>query len=240
MIVIMPMAGRGSRYVNKGYTTPKPLIEVAGKPMFVWALESLKDIEVSLLIIVSLEEHEKDYQLNEKIATVWHNKFQLILLKSVTEGQLCTVMAAKDYLNTNEDLLILSSDTFVESNIGEEILKTKKNVDGIISVFNLSGDQWSFAKVDNFGNVIEVAEKSRISDYASTGLYYFTKASEFLQISKEIINANVKTKGEFYIMPVYNYLIGKNKKVRISIANQMWDMGTPESKSLFESKYNNE
>lgn len=239
MIVVMPMAGRGSRFSNKGYTTPKPLIEVAGKPMYEWALQSLKGLEVRLLIVITLKEHENKFGISNRLSQIWNGQFQLISIDDVTEGQLCTVLAAEKLINVDEDILIISSDTLVVSEIYKDIQNNKKGLNGLISVMNLPGEQWSFAKTNENGIVTEVAEKMRISDHASTGMYYFSNGKEFTEFGKKMILENKRTKGEFYVIPVYNELITHQKMVGISVANEMWDMGTPEAKEIFEKKLEN-
>lgn len=234
MIVVVPMAGRGSRYTEKGYDIPKCLIKVAGKPMFLWALKSLEGVEYEKLIFIILRQHEQQYQISKLLKKYVGKSFELVLLNEVTEGQLCTVLKAKEFFKMDDDLLIIASDSLIKSKIGKDIANKDPYTRGIISVINLPGDRWSFAKVDKEGNVTEVAEKNRISDYASTGLYYFSNALEFMNASDSIIQNKEKTKGEYYVIPVYQKLIEKKVKIRISIASEMWDMGTPESKAIFE------
>ena len=236
----MPMAGRGSRFSNKGYTTPKPLIEVAGKPMYEWALQSLNGLEVRLLIVITLKELENKFGISYRLSQVWNGQFQLISIDDVTEGQLCTVLAAEKLINVDEDILIISSDTLVVSEISKDIQNNTKGLNGLISVMNLPGEQWSFAKTNDKGIVTEVAEKMRISDHASTGMYYFSNGKEFTEFGKKMILENKRTKGEFYVIPVYNELIAHNKMIGITIAKEMWDMGTPEAKEIFEKKLENE
>jgi NDP-sugar pyrophosphorylase family protein len=240
MIVVMPMAGRGSRFSSKGFAKPKPLIEVAGKPMFEWALQSLKGLEVRLLIVIALKDHEYNFEISKKLSQIWIGQFQLITIEGVTEGQLCTVLTAEELINRDEGVLIISSDTMVVSEIAKDIQNIKKGVKGLISVLNLPGEQWSFAKTNLEGIVTEVAEKKRISDHASTGMYYFSSGEEFIKFGKKMILENKRTNGEFYIIPVYNELIAHQKIVGISFANEMWDMGTPEAKEIFEVKLRNE
>jgi len=240
MIVVMTMAGRGSRFSNKGYTTPKPLIEVAGKPMYEWALQSLIGLEVRLLIVITLKEHENKFGISNRLAQIWNGQFQLVSIDDVTEGQLCTVLAAEELINVDEDILIISSDTLVVSELSKDIQNNKKSLNGLISVMNLPGEQWSFAKTNDKGIVTKVAEKMRISDHASTGMYYFSNGKEFTEFGKKMILENKRTKGEFYVIPVYNEFITHQKIVGISVANEMWDMGTPESKEIFEKKLESE
>jgi UDP-N-acetylglucosamine diphosphorylase / glucose-1-phosphate thymidylyltransferase / UDP-N-acetylgalactosamine diphosphorylase / glucosamine-1-phosphate N-acetyltransferase / galactosamine-1-phosphate N-acetyltransferase len=229
MKVIVPMAGRGSRFKNVGETTPKPLIPVLGKPMLYWALKSIDGLEYSQLIFIALKEHDVNFDLKKTLNKLYGDDITLILIDEVTEGQLCTVLAAEEYLNSSEDILITSSDTFVKSKIKEHISKKSDDCAGLISVADLPGDRWSFAKVDDAGRVVEVAEKRRISNHASTGLYYFSNGREFVTEAKKIIENKEKAQGEYYVIPVYQKFLEKGLSVEISIADEVYDMGTPES-----------
>jgi dTDP-glucose pyrophosphorylase len=233
MQVVIPMAGRGSRFLMEGFTPPKPLIDVGGLPMIVRAIKSLEGLSISKLIIVTLKEHEHQYGVSEILQRHIPNQFELVILNDVTEGQLCTVLEAKHLLDLKEDLLIAACDTYVEEGITEDVLNSKYH--GIISVANLEGEQWSFARLGDDGCVVEVAEKKRISDNASTGLYYFRNVQEFINYGELIIANQERTRGEFYIMPVYQKMIEAGFKVGISRAKSMWDMGTPVAKVNFEN-----
>ena len=234
MKVVIPMAGRGSRYAREGWKLPKPLIEVAGKPMIFWALHSLSGLDMFDWIFVLLKEHERIFNVSKLISNQYPNA-NFVFLDRVTEGQLCTVLAARDYIDPGQGLLVASSDTLVTSNIANDIFDIDKQLSGLISVANLPGDHWSFTKVEN-GLVIQVAEKQRISDHASTGLYYFSSGKEFLRSADHLIKNKQKTKGEYYVIPVYQNLIDKGLKVGISPADGFYDMGTPSAKVSFEQK----
>ena len=233
MIVVIPMAGRGSRYSNVGYTTPKPLIEIDGKPMIYHAFQSIKNVQFRKLIFVALKEHEENYQVSQILKKYIHHEFELILLDDVTEGQLCTVLKAADFFEKREGLLIAASDSFIESNIAEEIVENQ--FDGLISVCDMPGEQWSFAKIDDQNNVVEVTEKKRISDHASTGIYYFSDAKKFQFEAEKLIENKETTKNEYYVMPLYSKFIQEGAIIKLSHAKAMWDMGTPESKLKFEN-----
>jgi len=79
-----------------------------------------------------------------------------------------------------------------------------------------------------------VAEKVRISDHASTGLYYFSSGREFVQVAEKMIANQEKTRGEYYVIPVYQKYVQQDWRVDISVANEVWDMGTPESLESFK------
>jgi len=235
MVAVIPMAGRGSRFSTAGYQTPKPLIEVAGKPMVLWALESLKDLSITKIIFILLQEHEDQFRVRDLLRDKIAAPTEFVFLKEVTEGQLSTVLAARHLLDENEDVLVASSDTLVEGELNRDI--GDKKWSGIISVANLPGEQWSFAKTNDIGEVTEVAEKKRISDHASTGLYYFRRAGDLMRFGDGMIAREERTRGEYYIIPVYQKFIDAGLKVGISKAKAMWDMGNPEAKALFEKNY---
>ena len=227
------MAGRGSRLAGLA-GLPKPLIPVAGRPMVAWALQSLVGFGEISPIFVALAEHEHEFGLRAALAEVVGRDPVLVLLDDVTEGQLCTVLAARDLLLPEEDLLIASADTLVASDLAVDIAGCRTDTGGIISVIDLPGDRWSFARTDDSGAVVEVAEKVRISNLASTGLYYFASAGEFMDAADEMIARGEKTRAEYYVIPVYGKYIERGHRVEVSVAREMWDMGTPDAIATFE------
>lgn len=236
MIAVLPMAGRGSRFSGSGYAQPKPLIPIDGTPMFALALGSISKLDITKLVVITLREHDIDYHASELIKKNSPYPTEIILLNDITEGQLCTVMAAKEHLLSGEDIIIVSSDTIIISNLHEDIKNKRPDCKGLISVANMPGDRWSFAKTDTTGKVVKVAEKVRISDHASTGLYYFSSGVGFCSQADEILGKKEKTKGEYYVIPVYQKFIDQGDFVGISIATKMWDLGTPESLQHYLSR----
>jgi len=235
MIIIVPMAGRGARFADRGYETPKPLIPVCGRPMVHWALKSLESLSCRRVIFIALAEHESKYQISKQLRGSTPSPAEFVFLDRVTEGQLCTVLTAASYLETDEDILIASADTIVVSDLSRDIAARSSDCRGIISVAEMPGDRWSFARTDGAGRVVEVAEKVRISDLASTGLYYFSSGREFAELGREIVAAQERTRGEYYVIPVYQKIIARGGRIAVSKAREMWDMGTPEAKAAFEA-----
>ena len=229
MIVVLAMAGRGSRFVGSGYDTPKPFIKIGENYMFSLALENIATLPITNLVIVTLAEHALKHDILKGVPHVLLSKTKIVTIPEVTEGQLCTVLAAKEYIYNDSSLLIVSSDTIVKSNIESEIKNMPDYCRGLISVADMPGERWSFARTDNEGKVIEVAEKIKISNHASTGLYFFSSGKEFCDYGDKIINQKEKTKGEYYVIPVYTKYIENNAWIGLSQANEMYDLGTPES-----------
>jgi len=234
MKVVVPMAGRGSRFATVGIRTPKPLIDVQGEPMLSWALKSLDGMTASQLIFIILRENDDQYNLAHVLKARYANA-EVITLETVTDGQLATVLTARDLIDIDEDVLVANCDTYIISDLARIIAERPSECAGIISVANMPGDRWSFARADESGRVVEVAEKIRISNHASTGFYYFANGHQLVTVGSNMIECGEKTRGEYYVIPVYQKYIERGWLVQIATSQEMWDMGTPESLALFEA-----
>jgi len=231
----MPMAGLGSRFKNSDYSLPKPLIMVEDKPMFLKSLESIDGINYSDIYFIVKREHDLKHAISDIIKKNVPNS-HVFLVDDTPNGQLMSILSIEEKINKDEDLLIISSDTLVVSNLKKKVLSLPESYKGLISLINKKGDQWSFAKINSSGDVTEVAEKKRISSLASTGIYYFKNGKEFVKLSKKIIKKKIKVNDEYYVMPVYQEYINAKFKISSSIAKEMWDMGTPKSLKEFLNK----
>jgi dTDP-glucose pyrophosphorylase len=236
--VVMPMAGRGSRFADLGIATPKPLIDVRGKPMYAWAVESLPLERVDKLIFICLREHLQALALERDILTRYEKyQPQIIALDAVTEGQACTVLMAEQWIDNAQPLLIFNADTYCPTTLAQFLDDQSAEIDGVLDVFRGEGDKWSFARTDESGKVVETAEKRRISPWASTGLYYFRHGADFVRHARTMIAANERAGKEFYVAPVYNRLIAAGDDVRINVVPEVWVLGTPEDLAHFEQHY---
>ena len=235
MNVLIPMAGAGSRFASAGYTFPKPLIEVNGKPMIQVVIENL-NIEANYTFVVRKEHYEK-YSLQYLMTLIAPN-CNIIQVDSLTEGSACTTLLAKEFINNDYPLLLANSDQFMQWNSNESLYAF--NADGIdagILTFKATHPKWSYAKIGEDGFVSEVAEKKPISDNATVGVYYWNKGSDYVKYAEQMIEKNIRTNNEFYICPVFNEAIADGKKIRIKEIERMWGIGTPEDLNYFLEHY---
>lgn len=235
MNVLIPMAGAGSRFAAAGYTFPKPLIEVNGKPMIQVVVENL-NVDAHFIFLVQKEHYEK-YNLKQLLNLIAPG-CDIIQVEGLTEGAACTTLLAKEFINNNEPLLMANSDQFVEWNSNECLYAfTADSIDGGIVTFKATHPKWSFAKVGDDGFVSEVAEKNPISDTATVGIYYWTHGSDYVKYAEQMIEKNIRTNNEFYVCPVFNEAIGDGKKIRVKNIEKMWGIGTPEDLHYFLENY---
>ena len=235
MNVLIPMAGAGSRFANAGYTFPKPLIEVDGKPMIQVVVENL-NIEANYTFIVQKEHYEK-YSLQYLLNLIAPN-CNIVQVDGLTEGAACTTLLAKEFIDNDAPLVMANSDQFVEWNSNECLYAFNADgIDGGIVSFKATHPKWSYAKVGDDGFVSEVAEKKPISDNATVGIYFWKKGSDYVKYAEQMIEKNIRTNNEFYVCPVFNEAIQDGKKVRIKDIKRMWGIGTPEDLNYFLEHY---
>ena len=233
--VLIPMAGAGSRFEKAGYTFPKPLIEVKGKPMIQVVVDNL-NIDANYIYIVQ-KSHREKYNLDTLLNLITPG-CKVVEVDGITEGAACTALLAKEFIDNENPLFFANSDQFVEWNSNEFMYKMQETqADGGIVTFEATHPKWSFAKVDELGFVTEVAEKNPISNIATVGFYYWKQGKDFVKYAEEMIENNVRFNNEFYVCPVFNHAIQDNKKIKIFEIEKMWGLGTPEDLKYYLENY---
>jgi HAD superfamily hydrolase (TIGR01509 family) len=235
MNVLIPMAGAGSRFEAAGFTFPKPLIEVRGKPMIQVVVENL-NIQANYIFIVQKQHFEK-YNLGYLLNLIAPN-CKIVQTEGVTEGAACTTLLAKELIDQDTPLIIANSDQFIVWNSSETIYSFEtSNIDGGLVTFESTHPKWSFVKLSDTGYVSEVAEKKPISNIATVGIYYWKKGSDYVKYAEQMVSNDLRINGEFYVCPVFNEAIKDGKKFRIKNISKMWGIGTPEDLETFLTSY---
>jgi HAD superfamily hydrolase (TIGR01509 family) len=229
--VVVPMAGAGSRFAAVGYTFPKPLIDVRGKPMIQVVVEAL-NIQANFVYIVQREHYEK-YNLKHMLNLITPD-CKIVCVDGITEGAAVTVLKAQEHIDNDNKLLIVNSDQYVEWNSNQVMYAFNNDeIDGGIVTFENTHPKWSYVRLDQQGFVSEVAEKKVISNKATVGMYYWRKGSDFCRYAHQMIDRNIRVNNEFYVAPVYNQAIADRLKIRIKDIDKMWGLGTPEDLNTY-------
>lgn len=233
--IVVPMGGEGKKFAERGYTFPKPLVEILGRPMIEVVVQNLTPTEPHRFLFVCRREHLQKYALGDVLRLVAPG-CEIVPMHGPTAGALCSVLLAMEYLVPDAELLVANADQFIEASM-DDFLKCcrQPGTDGCIMTFPSTHPKWSYVRLDERGEVVAVAEKRPISHYATVGIYYFAHSSDFLSAADRMILKSTTTSGEFYVCPVYNELIleGKSIKVFPLIREQMHSLGTPEDVETF-------
>lgn len=229
--VVIPMAGMGSRFMKQGYDKPKPFIDVSGKTMIEQVMENLALPEARYILLARREHMEQEPEIVARLQQ--QDKVKILPVEELTEGTACTVLLARQEIDSEAPLLIANCDQLVNFKCNDFIQDClERGLDGSILVFKDAemNPKWSFARTDANGIVLEVKEKVPISDLATVGIYLFTKGRDFITSALDMIVHNDRVNGEFYTCPAYNYAIANGKKIGVfEISSQsMYGLGTPE------------
>lgn len=224
--IVIPAAGLGSRFANAGYTFPKPLIEVNGKPMIQVVVENLA-VNGRFIFIVQ-EAHYEKYNLKYLLNAIAPGCV-IVKTHGLTEGSACSVMLAKEHINNDDPVIIANSDQYLEWDPRQFLYTSMSDgVDGCISTFTNSHPKFSYVRTDENGLVVEVAEKKVISNDATTGIYFWKRGADCVKYTEQMITKNIRVNGEFYNCPVFNEAIEDGLKIKTVPAKSFWCLGTPE------------
>jgi NDP-sugar pyrophosphorylase family protein len=237
MDIVITMGGLGDRFRKAGYDVPKYMIEAKGKTLFEWSLISLegfKDI-ADKYIFIAMRDDKEDVEgfIVSRCNHLGIEKFNVIIIDYLTDGQATTAMLAKQHWDKENKLLVYNIDTYIEAG---EMNSSQLKGDGFIPCFYGNGDHWSFVRLDHEGKAVEVKEKVRISKHCTLGAYYFSSCGLYEKLYKEYyIGSNNLVNGEKYIAPLYNYLISNSGEVYICDVegDKVHVLGTPEELELF-------
>jgi HAD superfamily hydrolase (TIGR01509 family) len=239
--IVIPMAGEGSRFQKAGYTIPKPFIDVRGKHMIQWVIDNVTSSKYKLeFVFLCREKHLETNSMS--FLDVQGLSYKIIHVKTLTEGAACTVLLAKDVLNPDLPMVIVNSDQYLEWNTDSFYsCLLNPSYDGVISTFyspDPSDTKWSFIELDENMLITKVAEKVWLGPNATTGIYGWKRASDFISYTERMIQKNIRVNNEFYVCPVYNEAIEDSKKIRYFECKKLWGLGVPSDLEYFLSNYN--
>ena len=229
------MAGLGLRLAKHGYKEPKPLVQILGKPIVEWAIETIGN--EGNFIFCCNKEHIKQYQLDEFLKKKIPN-CKIISIDHHTEGTAKTILEAKKLIDNDEELFISDSDHYIQWNKIQFNEKIRTSlIDACVFVFaeDQNSKDYSYVKVNDLGFVKESAEKIPISKTACAGMHYFRKGSDFVKYAEIMIKNNQRFNNEFYVTPVYNELAKSGKKIITFPILKKWALGSKDEINQFLS-----
>lgn len=233
--IIVPMAGRGQRFLDAGYMQPKPLIDVHGVPMIRLVIANLTPACTHRFHFLLQRDHATQFGL-DRMLQGWAPGCSLTLIDGVTEGAACTVLLARDAINNDDPLMIANCDQYIDADI-ESYLAAQDKADGLIMTMWADDPKWSFVRRDDTGRVDGVVEKEVVSNEATVGIYNFRRGRDFVRAAEAMIDADLRVNGEFYVAPAYGQLIAEGATIACHSIGQagagMHGIGTPADLEAF-------
>jgi NDP-sugar pyrophosphorylase family protein len=235
--IVLPIAGRGSRFAVAGYTQPKPLIPVHGIPMIAAVVRNVRPRCAHRFVFVALAEHLEHAGMRDALALAAPGCV-VVPVERVTEGAACTVLLAREHINSDDSLMLANSDQWVDVDIDDYLASMERQrADALIMTMKADDPKWSFVGLNGQRLVTRVVEKDVISNEATVGIYNFRRGSDFVRAAEQMIARNLRVNNEFYVAPVYNELIAEGARIAIYNVGRegagMYGLGIPRDLEQF-------
>lgn len=232
LTIVIPMAGRGSRFADAGYALPKPLLPIHGVPMIEVVVRNLAPSEPARFVFVCQREHLATHAGLADGLRAAAPGCAIVPIDGVTEGAACTVLLAEREIDPDDVLVIANSDQWIDHAMDAHLaLLRGERLDGLIMTMTADDPKWSFVELDARRRVTNVVEKVVVSDEATVGVYTFARGADFVRAARATIAADERVNGEFYVAPTYNVLIAQGAQVGIdnvgSDGDGMYGLGIP-------------
>lgn len=247
MIVLVPMAGAGSRFSTAGYRTPKPLLPVTSRhakermPMVVAAVHDLP-VKPDRMIFV-MRDSFRPLGVHDRIHG-WLPEAIFVEVDRLTEGQACSCLLAEDHLIPDDELLIASCDNGMLAD-EEKFEAARREWDALIFTFRDHAavmdkpEAYGWVDADDNGRVSRVSVKAPISDnplrdHAISGAFWFRRSEDFVTAARAHIEANDRINGEFYVDQVMNHALKMGLRVGVFEVDRYLGWGTPADYHQYE------
>ena len=232
--IVMPMAGEGSRFKKGGWTTPKPLIELNGMPLFKHAISSVSAEGINLKYsFIVRQEHIDEYKIDEGIKSFQPDANIFSVLKT-TRGAVETCLMAESAIADDDAVIVMDCDLEFRSKRFIEIIKEilelplEQACGGALVSFESDEPKYSYAELGEDGFVVRTAEKEVISSHALCGAYFFSTGKRFKEIAHRLLNEPEFKKPEYYVSLLYNYMLADGEKVYLVPMEEYHSYGTPD------------
>lgn len=267
MKIVVPMAGRGTRYsqlknVHKDFAVPKPMINILGEPMIFWAISSFhsflqkndndmnKPVKMSDLIFICLREHDRDFGIANFLEGLFSKDVHIIFTEKVTRGPAETAMLCKPFVDPEESVIFSDSDHHFDATSYWQVINQRHKETNFLGILPLIRPEdteptWSYVELNERNEVINIKEKdpelAKRMAYGVIGAYYFYHAKDFFREAHQMIQdqdmVGDKRKKEFYISRICQRYIRKRALIKTAFVQKGWLLGTPKFLDRFLKDY---
>ena len=244
MKIVIPMAGTGNRFVQKGYSDPKPLIKVNGKRIIEYILDMFTDANDEFVFICN-NDHLENTDMREVLLSLRPGA-TVVSIPTHKFGPVYTVKAVYDHIGDDEEVIVSYCDNpHVWDREDFKRHVSQNGMDGCVLTHtgfhphSLASTKMAFVKGRD-GILEEIKEKSSYTDYpmeehASTGVYYFRTGAHLKKYFDRAMERGITYNGEYYVTLVYNLLVEEGLKVGYYDTPLVTVFGTPEEVENFEA-----
>ncbi len=233
-VFVIPLAGRGQRFVDKGFTLPKQMLKAGDRTTMEWSLDAL-DLEGSRVIFLIRTEAVREHALDAFLEEITPVPAEIVLLDRHTRGSLETVLEARHLIDPSDSVTIFTADVTFSPAYRPQSFLAQPGLDGWLLTFKSNSPEYSYAETEDDGSVTRTAEKVVISDQALVGVYGFARAATLFEIASEALRRPPQFGTEYYIAPVYNDVVASGGRVATQAVSEMHVFGTPPELEFFNA-----
>ena len=236
MNIVIPMAGLGSRFQKAGILEPKPLIEVLGKTLIEYSVESFDVPGRFIFITREFDDPAYNTQLSALLKQLRPESVE-ICVKTVTSGATETVLLAREYIDNSDSLVVYNCDQYINWDANDFLLwMERKNPLAALVLYNSRDPKNSFAEIEN-GVITNLVEKQAVSNHALIGFHYWQQGQDFVYSADQLMEYfRINGKPECYISETFNYL-NQQQILPYHIADHVYvPLGTPEDVAKYVGK----
>lgn len=241
--LIIPMTGTGDRFIAAGFSRPKPLIEIDGKPMIQHVLGLFPGI--TDVLFICNEDHLQNTDMRQVLEEICPTG-KIISIESHKKGPVYAVSQVYEYIDNNKEVIVSYCDYGTKWNFDKFLEDIRfGNFDGGLACYKgfhphmLGSDNYAFCREAN-NVLLEIKEKEpftndRMSEFASNGTYYFKNGNILKKYFSKLINLKININGEYYVSLVYNLMIQDGLRSKIYEIEKMLQWGTPYDLAIYQS-----
>lgn len=246
MQLVIPMSGIGKRFLEKGYSLPKPLISISGKPMVQHVVEMFPGIEEVLFIVNRDHFQNFELKLESKLNSLVPG-CKIAVIEPHKLGPAWAIAQARDDINIEDPVVVNYCDfacTWDFEAFREEL---NSGVDGLIATYSgfhphmLENTKYAYLKLDKHGFLTEIQEKLSFTDTpmnepASSGTYGFKHGRVLLEAVDSQIEQGHSFNAEFYSSLTYKSMLEKGMRIRNFEIQEFFQWGNPEDFEEFKKQ----
>lgn len=238
MQIIIPMSGFGERFRRAGYSVPKPLIEIDGKPIVAHVIDMFPG-ELDFIFICNQDHlNDPDYNM-ESILSRFCPTGRIIGIPAHKLGPIHAVQQIENLIDSDRPVIVNYCDfsCYWDWNHFKKFV-TKTACQGAIPAYkgfhphSLGSTNYAYIRELN-GWVLDIQEKqpytnNRMEEYASSGTYYFATAQIMSEAFRTTIDKDLNVNGEYYVSLAYKSLLANDQPVAVYPLQHFLQWGTPE------------
>ena len=238
------MSGLSRRFAAAGYTIPKFMIDVDGKKVIEHIVELYP--QDSEFIFIINDEHSKDMELCKYLDELDIDRLTICSVPVHKKGPVYSIEQFEHHIEDDEQVIVNYCDFSMNFNYEDfEEFVNETQCDGCVVCYTgfhphmLGSDNYAFCKVDEHNKISEIREKepftdNKMTEFASTGTYYFKKGSYVKKYFKELIEKDINIKDEYYVSLVHNLLIEDGLTNLVYEVPHMLQWGTPLDLDMYQ------